>query len=53
MAGVYRQRVSLASNRFVMIDSGHGFSLVLWRPEMERRLGREISGMRQAGGSIA
>ena len=33
-----------------MIDSGLGFSLVPWRPEMERHLGREISGVRQAGG---
>ena len=53
VAGVYRQRVNLASGRFAMIDSGLGFSLVPWRPEMERRLGREISGMRQAGGGIA
>jgi hypothetical protein len=53
VAGVYRQRVNLASGRFAMIDNGLGFSLVPWRPEMERHLGREISGLRQAGGGIA
>jgi hypothetical protein len=53
VAGVYRQRLNLASGRFAMIDSGLGFSLVPWRPEMERHLGREISGVRQAGAGIA
>ena len=53
VAGVYRQRLNLASGRFAMIDSGLGFSLVPWRPEMERHLGREMSGLRQAAGGIA
>jgi hypothetical protein len=52
VAGVYRQRLNLASGRFAMIDTGLGFSLVPWRPEMERHLGREISGLRQPGGGI-
>lgn len=50
VAGVYRQRLNLASGRFAMIDNGLGFTLVPWRPEMDRHLGREISGARQAGG---
>lgn len=53
VAGVYRQRLNLVSGRFAMIDTGLGFSLVPWRPEMERHLGREISGLRQPGGGIA
>ena len=32
--GVYRQRVSLASGRFAMIDDGLGFQLVPWRPAL-------------------
>lgn len=53
IAGIYRQRLNLASGRFAMIDNGLGFSLVPWRREMERHLGREVSGLRQAGGGIA
>jgi Protein of unknown function (DUF3363) len=52
IAGVYRQRVSLASGRFAMIDDGLGFSLVPWTPSLERQLGRQVSGVRRSGGAI-
>jgi type IV secretory pathway VirD2 relaxase len=35
----------LASGRFAMIDDGFGFSLVPWRPVMEKEIGREIIGI--------
>jgi hypothetical protein len=35
VAGVYRRRVTLASDRFAMIDDGLGFQLVPWRPALE------------------
>jgi type IV secretory pathway VirD2 relaxase len=50
VAGVYRQRVGLASGRFALIDDGLGFSLVPWTPSLERHLGRHVSGVAQAGG---
>ena len=53
IAGVYRQRVSLASGRFAMVDDGLGFSLVPWTPSLERRLGQQVSGVVRSGGSIA
>ncbi|HZD28277.1 MAG TPA: DUF3363 domain-containing protein, partial [Xanthobacteraceae bacterium] len=53
IAGVYRQRVSLASGRFAMIDDGLGFSLVPWSPSLERQLGQQVSGVVRSGGSIA
>ena len=34
IVGVYRQRVTLASGRFAMIDDGLGFQLVPWRPAL-------------------
>jgi hypothetical protein len=37
--GVYRQRVTLASGRFAMIEDGLGFQLVPWRPALEQRVG--------------
>jgi type IV secretory pathway VirD2 relaxase len=52
IAGIYRQRVSLASGRFVMIDDGLGFSLVPWTPSLERQLGRQASGVVRSGGTI-
>ena len=42
VAGTYRKRLSLASGRFAMIDDGLGFSLVPWRPALERELGRHV-----------
>ncbi|MCC6887290.1 MAG: DUF3363 domain-containing protein [Hyphomicrobiales bacterium] len=48
VAGVYRQRLDLASGRFAMIDDGLGFRLVPWSPSLERHLGRQVSGVVQA-----
>ena len=41
VAGTYRQRLTLASGRFAMIDDGLGFQLVPWRPALEQKLGPE------------
>ena len=35
----------LASGRFAMIDDGFNFSLVPWRPVLEREVGREVFGV--------
>ena len=53
VAGVYRQRVQLASGRFAMIDNGLGFELVPWKPALEQHVGRQVSGVVQPGGSVA
>ena len=42
-SGIYRRSVMLASGRFAMLDDGLGFSLVPWRPVIERRLGQTVS----------
>ncbi len=52
VSGVYRQRITLASGRFAMIDSGLGFQLVPWRPALEQRLGQQVSGTLTPGGGI-
>ncbi len=52
VAGVYRQRLNLASGRFAMIDDGLGFSLVPWSPSLEQRLGKHVSGVMSPGGGI-
>ena len=45
VAGSYRQRFTLASGRFAMIDDGLGFQLVPWTPSLEKHLGRHVSGV--------
>ena len=52
IAGVYRQRVSLASGRFAMIDDGLGFNLVPWTQSLERQLGRQVFGSVRSSGMI-
>jgi type IV secretory pathway VirD2 relaxase len=52
VAGIYRQRVSLSSGRFAMIDDGLGFQLVPWRPALERHLGRQVGGAMSSAGTV-
>jgi type IV secretory pathway VirD2 relaxase len=52
IAGIYRQRVTLSSGRFAMIDDGLGFQLVPWRPALEQQLGRQVSGVMMPGGAV-
>lgn len=52
VSGVYRERVTLASGRFAMIDDGLGFQLVPWRPSLDAHLGQHITGTMGRGGSV-
>jgi type IV secretory pathway VirD2 relaxase len=52
IAGIYRQRVSLSSGRFAMIDDGLGFQLVPWRPALEQQIGRQVSGVMLPSGGV-
>jgi len=50
--GVYRRHVDLASGRFAVIEKAREFTLVPWRPVLERHLGRQVSGIAR-GDSIS
>jgi hypothetical protein len=52
VAGTYRQRMTLASGRFAMIDDGLGFQLVPWSPSLENQLGRHVSGIARGDGGV-
>ncbi|KMY86401.1 Type IV secretory pathway, VirD2 components (relaxase) [Candidatus Paraburkholderia calva] len=52
VAGTYRQRVTLASGRFAMIDDGMGFQLVPWTPSLDKQLDRHVSGVARDDGGI-
>ncbi len=50
VAGIYRRSVMLASGRYAMLDDGMGFSLVPWKPVIERLLGQQIAAIVRGGG---
>ncbi|TPI12195.1 DUF3363 domain-containing protein [Mesorhizobium sp. B4-1-3] len=52
VAGSYRQRFTLASGRFAMLDDGLGFQLVPWTPSLEKQLGRHVTGVARDDGGI-
>jgi type IV secretory pathway VirD2 relaxase len=52
VSGVYRQRITLSSGRFAMIDDGMGFQLVPWRPALEQQLGKQVAGVITPGGGV-
>jgi type IV secretory pathway VirD2 relaxase len=43
--GIYRRAVQVGSTRMALIENSHEFTLVPWRPVLERRIGREVSGI--------
>jgi Protein of unknown function (DUF3363) len=52
VAGTFRQRLTLSSGRFAMIDNGLGFALVPWTPALDRYLGHHIAGVAKESGGI-
>ena len=48
--GVYLRSVDRPSGKFAVIERSREFTLVPWRPVMEKRLGKSISGRISAGG---
>lgn len=50
VSGTYRERVTLASGRFAMIDDGLGFQLVPWRPALDHQIGTRVAGTLTPGG---
>jgi type IV secretory pathway VirD2 relaxase len=41
-SGIYRQAVALVSGKYAMLADGVGFSLVPWRPDLERSIHRGV-----------
>jgi type IV secretory pathway VirD2 relaxase len=53
ISGVCRRRINLNSGSFAVVENSREFTLVPWRPVLERQLGREISGLMRSSGSIS
>ena len=48
--GVVRRPVEMVSGRYVPIERAHDFTLVPWKPTLERQIGKPVSGIvREAG----
>ena len=45
LTGTYRRMLTLNSGRFALIERAHEFSLVPWRPVLERAKGQSVSGV--------
>jgi Protein of unknown function (DUF3363) len=45
VTGTYRRMLTLSSGRFALIERAHEFSLVPWRPVLERAKGQSVSGV--------
>jgi len=48
--GIYRRAVDLASGKFAVIEKSREFTLVPWRPVLERHLGQQVSDVTRGDG---
>lgn len=48
--GVLKRSVDLTSGRFALIEKSREFTLVPWRPVLERQMGKQVSGMMRGSG---
>ncbi|AMY70891.1 relaxase/mobilization nuclease domain-containing protein [Frigidibacter mobilis] len=52
VSGKFTGTVQLSSGKFAMVEKSHEFTLVPWRPVIDRQLSREVKGVVQ-GGSVS
>ena len=45
ISGVFAERIDLVSGRFAVIANAREFTLVPWRPSIDKQLGRQVSGL--------
>src|SRR5476649_956221 len=50
ITGTYRESVQLVSGKYALVEKSREFTLVPWRPVIEKELGRSVSGLVQDGG---
>ena len=50
ISGTYRGSVQLVSGKYAVVEKSREFTLVPWRPVIEKELGRTVSGLMQGGG---
>ena len=50
ISGTYRQSVQLVSGRYALVERSHEFTLVPWRPVIEKQLGQQVTALIRGGG---
>jgi type IV secretory pathway VirD2 relaxase len=50
ITGTYRESVQLVSGKYAMVEKSREFTLVPWRPVIEKEMGRSVSGLVQDSG---
>ena len=48
--GIYRRPVQVGDSKFALIERSRDFTLVPWRPVLERTAGKQVSGIAREGG---
>jgi len=51
--GTFKRSLDLTSGKYALIERAREFTLVPWRPEMEKYVGRSVSGLMRESGSIS
>jgi hypothetical protein len=49
VSGKFTGTVQLSSGKFAIVEKSHEFTLVPWRPVIDRQLGKEVTGVMQRG----
>ena len=52
VSGTFSGTVQLSSGKFAVVEKSYEFTLVPWRPVIDRQLGREVTGFKQ-GSSVS
>lgn len=47
VTGTFSGTVQLSGGKFAIVEKSHEFTLVPWRPVIDRQLGKEVSGIVQ------
>jgi type IV secretory pathway VirD2 relaxase len=50
LEGMLRRRLDLISGRFALVERSRDFTLVPWRPVLERQMGKPVGGIMRADG---
>lgn len=49
VSGTFTGTVQLSSGKFAIVEKSHEFTLVPWRPMIDRQIGKEVTGIVQSG----
>jgi len=50
VSGIYRRSIDTMSGRFALVEKSREFTLVPWRPVLDRHVGKSVSGIMRADG---